>query len=159
MTRRAVIVSALVLLFHAPSAGAKGQGMSGFVRYPNPAPCTADECRLFLASRCTADLFVQESDKDSKPTAGNFASVVAIPPEARGKNGFLEWKLTGSVADDASWRWGLITTDCELGGPNFFELAPTQFRFPAKAGWIVAAKRARQLGPYESPFWWRWRQL
>lgn len=146
MTRRAIIL-ALALLSFGPGAGA-GIVISGTVHYANPAPCTADECRLFLASQCTADIFVEKS--------GTFASIVPIPAAARGQNGFLEWKRTGNASQDTA-RYAFISDTCTLIFGGF----GSSVTIPVNAAWFVFSRGMafQATGSLlNQPIWWRWRQ-
>lgn len=153
MARRR-IVPALALLAFGPGAGAGLLVSGNGPRFPNPSPCTADECRLFLASGCTDRTWVQDSSDDPKPTAGNFASIVEVPPAARGKTGFMESK-SGSL------RWLVIrTSDCTVTGRPISQTG-AGYTIPADAGWLVFYRPLVDvediLAP--GPSWWRWREL
>lgn len=149
MARRAMML-ALALLPLGTSAQA-GTVISGAVRYGSPAPCSVDECRLFLASQCQADVFVERS--------GTFASVVPIPPAARGRNGVLEWKLTGSAAMDTG-AYAFISDDCAMM-PGRLMLSSGVVSIPGNAAWFVFSRGGGPLVGFISgqSTWWRWREI
>lgn len=154
MTRRAIVL-ALALLSFGPGAGADTVTSGPGPRFPNPVPCTADECRLFLSAECTDQGWVQESSDDPRPTAGNFTSIIGIPSAARGGLGFMEWS-SGSLG------WLVIRTDCSLGGRQESSASPASYQLPADAGWLVVYRPSWQDAPdmlFKRPFWWRWREV
>lgn len=153
---------AVTVVVGGDGAGA-GEIISGSVKAFAPVgvsytySCAVSECGLFTATGCTDQTWVQSSSDDPKPTAGNLVSIVAVPPAARGKNGLMEWKLTGSAAADAS-IWFPIKTDCDLGNRTF-ELAPAFYQIPADTGWLAFYKGSAQAGSTGQGIWWRWRQV
>lgn len=162
MSRRYVWGTLLVLLgaLAVPEPARAGAVLSGSVRMTNAAyiagPCAANECTAFMATGCTENSLVQENRDDTELTSGVQISIVAVPPNLRGKIGDIEWKITGpSAAADVLWT-AFLSDDCKpFGTANIF--VPTALTIPGNAAWMLAFKTPTSVAR-EFPYWWQWRE-